>query len=208
MLSILTAPKPSLLICSWNHCIWFSSSPQPLATSVKVINGFHVAQSNRHSQFSSLQHFPQMFILSSQQCFCSSSRMPYSPSEFLTSPPAPSHSVPVFWLVASHLTLWHWSDSGDGPGTSSIYIHSLDDLILAHDFTCHLYADDFQMYVYSMKLLLNSPSSISHHLLDSSTWVCLLGTSNNMSQSSLLTFPTKPAPPAVFSVTVKWQLHP
>ena len=149
-----------------------------------------------------------MFILSSQYCFYSSSRMPYSPGEFLTSPPAPSHFVPVFWLVASHLTLWHWSDSGDGPGTSSIYIHSLDDLILAHDFTCHLYADDFQIYVYSMNLLLNSPSSVSHCLLDSSTWVCLRGTSNNMSQSSLLTFPTKPAPPAVFSVAVKWQLHP
>ena len=85
---------------------------------------------------------------------------------------------------------------------------SLDDLILAHDFTCHLYAGDFQIYVYSMNLLLNSPSSISHCLLDSSPWVCLMGISNNMSQSSLLTFPTKPAPPAAFSVTVKRQLQP
>lgn len=76
--------------------VWFSASPQPLATLVKVISGFHVAQPNRPSQFSSLQHFPQMFILSSQHCFYLCSRMPYSSGEFLTSPPAPSHSVRVF----------------------------------------------------------------------------------------------------------------
>lgn len=207
MLSILTAPKPSLLICSWNHCIlvsilttalgylcqghqWIPCCPTKQAFSVLIFTAFspdvHPFQSTA-------------FLLVSQDALFSRWISYLTTYSFSFCP-----SFLTCCFSSDPLTLeWFrgWS------GTSSIYIHSLDDLILAHDFTCHLYAGDFQMYVYSMNLLLNSPS-ISHRLLDSSAWVCLLGTSNNMSQNSLLTFPTKPAAPAVFSVAVKWQLHP
>lgn len=121
--SILIAPKPSLLICSWNHCgLAFIHTLQPYFFFSRSSLDSTVAQPNEHTQFSSLQCFPRCSPSFPSVCFYSSSRLLILLVNFL-----PHHLLLLilsqFWFVASHLTLWHWSDSG-GWSWDLFYLYS------------------------------------------------------------------------------------